>query len=219
MATRNHTTIPQKNIPRTCPKCGKTFFRRGSGKKTPKYCSYTCRTAANIEVNKRNLPPRRPLKERFWDTVNTAPGQGPRGECWEWKGKRFRNGYGQFHARINGKKTYQLAHRKAWEFANNTELTRTIQVCHTCDNRPCVNPDHLFLGTQADNIHDMMQKGRAKPARGEGTGKARFVEEDIRTIRKLHKEGMGYKKIAQQYQCAEGTIHAIIHRRTWRHVA
>jgi hypothetical protein len=101
--------------------------------------------------------PHRPIAERFWPKVDKS------GECWIWRGAKNRNGYGtfmlgEFQAR---------AHRVAYELTYGPILDR-LMVCHHCDNPPCCNPAHLFLGTVADNAADMVKKGRQ--ARGDHHG-------------------------------------------------
>jgi hypothetical protein len=76
--------------------------------------------------------------------------------CWEWTGALHRNGYGAFKLR-DGRQ--MLAHRFAWELANGA-VPEGLNVLHQCDNRRCVRPDHLFVGTQRENIRDMVAKGR-----------------------------------------------------------
>jgi len=91
---------------------------------------------------------------RFWDRVDrTQP------ECWVWTGETNRFGYGRFEFRYNGTRTRILAHRLSLILIGQ-RLTDTDVVRHTCDNPPCVNPEHLLVGTQADNIRDAIERGR-----------------------------------------------------------
>ncbi|MGW2169160.1 HNH endonuclease signature motif containing protein [Streptomyces sp. NPDC001705] len=92
-----------------------------------------------------------PRPELFWPKV-----QWTRDGCWEWGASRHRNGYGQFH--LPGKR-HALAHRASWLLLFGP-IPDGLHVLHRCDNRPCVRPDHLFLGTRVDNMQDMAAKGR-----------------------------------------------------------
>lgn len=85
----------------------------------------------------------------FWDKVDKS------GECWEWIGNKLESGYG----RIGYKRKRILAHRFAWELVNG-QIPNSLLVCHSCDNPGCVKPNHLFIGTQTDNMRDMMKKNR-----------------------------------------------------------
>lgn len=104
----------------------------------------------------------RPIAERFWEKVDRAEGDA----CWEWQAGRFSNGYGQF---MRVKHQMALAHRMAYELTNGP-IPEGLLVLHRCDNRPCVRPDHLWLGTHSENMRDMHAKGRCgrrpgRPAR------------------------------------------------------
>ena len=93
------------------------------------------------------------LSTRFWDNVEVKQSD----ECWIWKASCDKRGYGQF----NIAKKMKRSHRIAWKLTFG-EIPKELYVCHKCDNPPCCNPNHLFLGTQKDNIADMLRKGRGK---------------------------------------------------------
>lgn len=104
-------------------------------------------------------PPKMTFEDRFWSRVSKGDG------CWLWTGTQRKDGYGSFHR--NGK--YLHAHRASW-IINFGEIKNKLHVLHKCDVRNCVNPSHLFLGTNHDNILDCVAKGRF---RGNGGDKGR----------------------------------------------
>lgn len=159
----------------------------------------------------------------FWARVNTTP------TCWLWTGSHLTSGYGTFY-RPNGKRT--TAHRVSWEDEHGPIPDGQL-VLHHCDNPPCVRPDHLFLGTAADNMADMRVKGRAKlyhpnfgdangsrhyPPKGERNGHAKLTETSVRLIRALADRGWSYPKIGQTFMVSRSTVGDIVLRKRWSHV-
>lgn len=142
--------------------------------------------------------------------------------CWEWTGTRLRFGYGQIY--VSGK--MKLAHRMAWETWKGP-IPVGIQVLHACDNAPCFNPDHLFLGTPADNVEDMDAKGRGnrpglgqrppeRAPRGERNRHAKLTERDVLVIRA--DETRTRSQLARAFGVSPQTIWQIRQRQTWRHI-
>jgi RNA polymerase sigma factor (sigma-70 family) len=100
---------------------------------------------------------RESVAERFWRHVDTSTGQGPKGDCWEWSGARYPEGYGQLGVRANGFKSNR-AHVTSYEL-HYGPVPEGAHILHSCDNRPCVNPEHLRAGTAAENGHDRVLRG------------------------------------------------------------
>lgn len=134
------------------------------------------------------------------------------GGCWEWQKYIDAQGYGQMQ--LHGKVV--RTHRAAWILLVG-EIPKGMFVCHKCDNRKCINPSHLFLGSQADNLKDAAQKGRMR--RGGQHGMARLTEREVQEIRMLGKaEGVTHPYIARMFGVTRQAIQSIISRRTWRHI-
>ena len=144
------------------------------------------------------------LEDRFWSKVDKS------GDCWEWTGYRV-GGYGRLLVRgVNCR-----APRIAWGLARSA-IPPGLQVLHHCDNPPCVNPAHLFLGTHADNMADKSRKGRT--ARGSAHGMARLTEADVAQIRELALSDETLDAIASRFGVSSGNVSKVVLRRTWRHV-
>jgi hypothetical protein len=130
------------------------------------------------------------------------------GECWEYSGSRDPNGYPRAHRRRLGE---QWAHRVAWIEVNGP-IPEGMFVLHICDNPPCIRPEHLHLGTQADNMADKVARGRQ--SYGE-SGNAVLTEDDVRLIRWLLSEGYTQKEIAQQFSVRQPRISNISRGKSW----
>lgn len=150
-----------------------------------------------------------PLTTRFWDKVQRGGAE----VCWPWVARRDRGGYGQFW--YNRRQT--IAHRVAWTIAKGP-IPDGLCVLHHCDNRPCVNPAHLFLGTNADNAHDAMLKGRLADRRGEANGQSKLTEDDVLGVRAARAAGETEVSIARRYHVSQTTISHIVRGKKWAHL-
>jgi hypothetical protein len=154
-----------------------------------------------------------PLEEKFWKRVdkNGENVTNVGSPCWVWTGFK-QKGYGVVW--VDGKNV--RAHRASWEMANG-QIPDELKVLHKCDNPSCVNPEHLFLGTDKDNAQDKVQKGRAfvGDKRGEKAGKAKLTNEIVMAIRS---DSGPYLPLANLYQVDLSTISDIKRRKTWAHI-
>jgi len=164
--------------------------------------------------------------KRFWSRVDKTPGQGPSGDCWIWRGLLCPIGYGRFclQGRCHG------AHRVSYAIAHGA-LQKGQCACHKCDNRACVNPDHLWAGTNADNQYDKTKKGRQavgdrsgsrlhpeKVRRGEASSKATFTEVEVKQIRAEYADGVPVAEIARRRNRHVRTIYKIVLYESWKHI-
>lgn len=155
-------------------------------------------------------------KVRFWRYVDK---NGPNG-CWIWRGGFHSNGYGQFHESRPVRKGWQ-AHRYAYA-TSVEEIPDGKLCCHRCDNRKCVNPGHIFLGTHKDNAQDAVSKGRASFQNpdvtyrsGEDHPAHRFIESDILKIISLKKTGMFNGDIGILFKTSKDHVSQIIRGTIW----
>ena len=159
------------------------------------------------------------LAARFASRINM---RGP-DECWPWSGKHSTlHGYGVIYIGKgdNGKPVMMVAHRVAYMLAVGP-IPGRLCVLHRCDNPPCCNPAHLFLGTRLENHKDMMAKGRqSKPPllAGEDNPKSKLTEMDVRHIRMARNWGVSTGCLARRYCVRLNTIRAVLIGRTWRRV-
>lgn len=146
-------------------------------------------------------------EERFWSQVRKTSG------CWLWKAGKDKDGYGAFRAKFNGV-MHLRAHRFSYHL-NKGKIPSLLSVCHTCDTPACVRPDHLFLGTNAENHLDKIAKGRARWRLGQEHGMATLVEDQVRSILD---DPRPHAQIATEYNVSPATISDIKRRRSWRHL-
>lgn len=141
---------------------------------------------------------------RFWRYVDKSAGADA---CWEWTGTLSTSGYGRFSP---GHSAATQAHRFSYCLANGTSLRdiAAYVICHRCDNPPCVNPAHLFIGTHADNVNDKVAKGRQP--RGDGHSLTRVSDHDIAAIRQRRKAGERPVDLAKEYGITPHTISCIV---------
>jgi hypothetical protein len=156
------------------------------------------------------------LAERFWAKVDV----GEPDACWRWQANTYPNGYGQFAVRCRPR----LAHRVSWELEHGVPVPNGLCVCHRCDNRSCVNPAHLFLGTQRDNVRDCIAKGRArrgpgfKGRSGERNYAAKLTQTQVDEIRSRYATGaVTQVELGRLYGVTFQSIHHIVRNKRWRH--
>lgn len=134
--------------------------------------------------------------------------------CWEWAGGKDSDGYGSFRGEVGGV-LYRRAHRFSIAHYKGIHPKDGENVCHTCDNPSCCNPDHLFVGTVADNQKDKWRKNRGKVHYGNSHWSTSLSDDDVRAIR-----GSNEKQavLAQKYSISQATVSDIRRRKSWRHV-
>jgi hypothetical protein len=153
--------------------------------------------------------------EKFLSNVNIDKETG----CWNWKGYKNHDGYGYLSLYKKGNRKQVFAHRVSYVIATGYEFHKNIDMrcLHKCDNPSCINPDHLFLGTQADNVLDMWNKGRENIVFGNNNEKS-LNQSKVIDIKRMISEGVPFPNIAKDYNVSENCIKMIAENRTWRHV-
>lgn len=190
-------------VPRGYCQCG-CGLEAPIAKRTHTFCGHKKGEPIRyISGHNRRLSPRE-------HTLNPETG------CWEWARSLNGSGYGTYYNK--GKK--DGAHREYYRRYRG-EIPPGMFVCHKCDNKKCVNPDHLFLGTNSDNIRDMVAKGKfvGWDKRGENGPAAKLTEGQVLDIRKRYSEGSARQvDLAREFGILQGSVSNIIHRRSWTHI-
>lgn len=146
----------------------------------------------------------------FMNYVSPEPNSG----CWLWIGGLNSSGYGK----IRHKGKMQRAHRISYELHYGS-IPPGMQVCHRCDVRSCVNPDHLFMGSDLDNAKDREAKGRGNQPKGRSNAWAKLTEQQVIEIRAKKANGQTARSIAREYGIAHSSVLNIYHGKKWKHVS
>lgn len=133
--------------------------------------------------------------------------------CWNWTGAGTKEGYGHISYKAKVKKSSRIM----WEWIYG-KIPNKMIICHNCDNPKCVNPDHLFLGTDAINRVDCMKKGRMKYFHGENCSQAKLKDFQVLEIKKLLKDGFSITELAKMYSMGKTTIAHIKNGDNWKHI-
>jgi len=188
-------------ISASCRHCGEQYMadkydytKLGYG-----FCSPSCSAKQNNADRKIMSE-----NERFWSKVKI----GTEDECWEWQGKLHKYGY----AYCQWNRKLHHAHRISYIITNGPIPNRML-ICHHCDNRKCVNPKHLFLGTHKDNMADCMSKNRHTcqhyqlliNGKGENSPRHKLTESQVIDIRRRHRDGITYAQLSKEYGVNKST--------------
>ena len=189
-----------------CEACGQLFERMPCEALRARACSPHCR---GVLANRARTP-YPPVAERFWEKVDKTPGQGPDGDCWIWNGSSRSRGYGQ--CKMNGK---LVGVHKVSYLINKGSIPEGLCVLHKCDIRSCVRPEHLWLGTVAENNADKIAKGRARNLVGSEHPSSKITEAQAVMILNDPRK---YQDIADEYGISIPLVSHIKTGRAWKHI-
>ncbi len=192
----------RRSVIQTCRVCKTEFPAKRSevAKGHAIFCGKGCQRALSRDPVQ--------IADRFWKKVSVGDAEA----CWDWQAHRDKDGYGTFW-KLG---TNVHAHRVA--YALNIGDPGSFSVLHHCDNPPCCNPKHLFLGTPLDNMRDMIAKGRRPNVVGRAHSRAKLSDESVRTIRAASANGVSHAELGRRFGVHFVTIFDAVQRKTWKHV-
>lgn len=196
----------ERQVKTVCIYCNKDFYYLRSVKKTgtAKFCSRPCKTEwARKPENRLN-------KSKVHYEKNVIKNKEG---CWGWNGSFVNAGYGQ--SILNNRTIH--ASRMSW-IIHNGQIPEGLWVLHKCDNPPCTNPQHLFLGNSKDNTQDMIKKGRKYNCKGSDVHFSKLNEEQVKQIRIRLSNGEKAVNLSKEFGINQAALSAIKHKRTWKHV-
>lgn len=195
-----------------CEICKKEFkWRRRNCDKLARFCSFQCKIQGKFRTRTKNSELTKEedferLKKYYEKYVIKQDG------CWDWKGITEHTGYAKLGIRPPIK-----AHRASW-IIHKGEIPKGLVVCHSCDNRKCTNPNHLWIGTHKENIQDRIKKGRCNTPKGTQLKVSKINEIEAKEIKILLKKGLTCAEISRQYEVNGKLISRIKNGETWKHV-
>lgn len=153
---------------------------------------------------------RKTPEQRFWKYVEKKGSD----ECWNWVGSKNKKEYGLLYVQIGVKGKMVLSHRFSYKL-HKGKIPEGVLVCHSCDNPACVNPAHLWIGTNRENLQDRNKKGRV--ASGEKNGRAKLTFEKVAKIREMYAEGeYTHKKLGEIFRVSQASIFYVVHNKKWK---
>lgn len=151
------------------------------------------------------------LEERFWMKVDRRG----KSECWEWGGGTNERGYGILQTGTRVQQSYTKAHRLSYAIEHEVDLHSSQFILHSCDNPPCVNPAHLRIGTQADNVADAKRRDRHR--RGE-RGAIKLSNKSVLSMRHDVATGLSVKDASVKYGISDGMASRVVTGKKWAHI-
>lgn len=195
-----------------CEICSKEFkWRKRNCDKPARFCCFECKIQGKFRTRKKieeltEVEDFERIKKHYEKYVIKQDG------CWDWKGIIEWTGYAKLGIRPPIK-----AHRASW-LIHKGKIPKGLLILHTCDNRKCTNPNHLWLGTHSDNTQDMIKKGRINRPKGSELKASKINEEDAKNIKILLKNGLTCSEIGRQYKVSRKIIFRIKNGETWKHI-